>query len=150
MANFCIVGLLIAGLAAGLYRELQPRLKDRIGPVLLAMAGIGEALNVFPTDHGPANAPTTWHGVIHNLGFALFLFSALLSFVFMTASFWRESRWRRPKWLAPVGGLAVVGIVLLAALVPIVNQFALILLLFLGINLFGVQLRWLRRDQAAQ
>jgi Protein of unknown function (DUF998) len=150
MANFGMLGLLIIGLAAGLYRNVQQRLTDRIGPVLLGIAGLGEVLSVFPTDHGPANAPATWHGVVHNLGFALFFFSALLSFMFMTASFWRARRWRRPKWLALMAGVGVLGIVLLAVLVPVINQFALILLLLLGVDLFGVQLRWLGTEQSAQ
>lgn len=145
MANSAVLGLLIIGLAGGFYREVRPRLRARIGPVLMGIAGVGAVLGMFPTDHGPPNAPTTWHGVIHNLGFAVFLFSLLLSFVFLTASFWGDSRWRRSKWLAPIAGIAVVGIFLLAGLVPVINQFALILLLFVGITLFGLRLRAFRR-----
>jgi hypothetical protein len=145
MANSAVLGLLIIGLAAGYYYEVRPRLRDRIGPVLLGIAGVGAVLGLFPTDHGPPNAPTTWHGVIHNLGFALFFFSLLLSFVFLTASLWGQSRWRSPKWLAPIAGIAAVGIFILAGLVPVINQFALILLLFLFITLLGLRLRAFRR-----
>jgi hypothetical protein len=145
MANSAVLGLLIIGLAAGYYREVRPRLRDRIGPVLMGIAGVGAILGVFPTDHGPPNAPTTWHGVIHNLGFAVFFFSVLLSFVLLTASLWGDSRWRSPRWLAPIAGIAAVGIFIAAGLVPLINQLALIFLLFLGITLFGLRLRALRR-----
>jgi hypothetical protein len=144
MANAALLGLLTIGLAAGYYREVLPRLRDRIGPVLMGIAGVGAILGMFPTDHGPPNAPTTWHGVIHNLGFAVFFFSLVLSFVFLTASLWGQNRWRSPKWLAPIAGIATVGIFIVAGLVPIINQFALILLLFLGITLFGLRLLALR------
>lgn len=147
MANSAVLGLLIIGLAAGLYRQVRPRLRARIGPVLLAVAGFGEVLGLFPTDHGPPDAPTTWHGLIHNLGFAIFFFSVVLSFVFLTASFWGDDRWRSPKWLAPVVGIAAVVVVLLAVLVPVINQFALFLLLFLGITAFGLRLRALRSSR---
>jgi hypothetical protein len=140
MANSALLGLLIIGLAAGFYREVRPRLQARIGPVLLGMAGVGAMLGVFPTDHGPPTAPTTWHGVLHNVGFAVFFFSVLLSFAFLTASSWGDSRWRSPKSLAPMVGIAAIGIVVLAGLVPIIGQFALIVLLFLGITLFGLRL----------
>jgi hypothetical protein len=141
MANSAVLGLLIIGLAAGFFREVRPRLWARIGPVLLGIAGVGAVLGAFPTDHGPPNAPTTWHGVIHNVGFAVFFFSLLLSFVFLTASLWGDSRWRSPSRLAPILGIGAVGIFILAGLVPIIGQFALILLLFLGITVFGLRLR---------
>jgi hypothetical protein len=144
MANSAVLGLLIIGLATGFYREVRPRLRARIGPVLMGIAGVGAMLGAFPTDHGPPNAPTTWHGAIHNLGFAVFFLSLLLSFVFLTGSFWGDSRWRSPGWLAPILGVGAVGIFIFAGLVPIIGQFALILLLFLGITLFGLRLRILR------
>jgi hypothetical protein len=150
MANFAVLGLLIIGLAVGLYREARPRLRARIGPVLLASAGFGEILSLFPTDHGPQIAPTTWHGLIHSIGFAIFFFSAVLSFVFLTASLWGDSRWRSPRWLAPVVGIAAVGIFLLAGLAPVINQFALILLLLLGITLFGLRLRAFRGSRTEE
>jgi hypothetical protein len=141
MANAAVLGLLTIGLAAGYYREGGSRLRDRIGPVLLGIAAVGAILGAFPTDHGPPKAPTTWHGVIHNLGFAVFFFSLLLSFVFLTAFLWGKNHWRSPKWLAPTAGIGAVGILVLAGLVPIVGQFALILLLFLGLTHFGLRLR---------
>jgi hypothetical protein len=144
-ANSALLGLLIIGLAAGIYREVRPRLRARIGPVLLGIAGVGAVLGAFPTDHGPPNAPTTWHGVIHNVGFAVFSLSVLLSFVFLTASFWGDSRWRSPRWLAPMVGIAAVGILVLAGLVPIIGQFGPFVLIFLGITLFGLRLRAFRR-----
>jgi hypothetical protein len=62
MLNFTTLGLFTLALAAGLYQMVRPGLPARLGPLLLDVASLGLLLSVFPTDHGPADAPTAASG----------------------------------------------------------------------------------------
>jgi uncharacterized oligopeptide transporter (OPT) family protein len=75
-------------------------------------------LSVFSTDHGPANAPNTWHGQIHGIAFVVTFVPLLLSFFFLAASFWRDSRWQGFKWLPAVPVVAVATLLIGHGLPP--------------------------------
>jgi hypothetical protein len=146
MANFALFGALTIGLAVALYRVVRPRPLARVGPLLLGVAGVGLVLSLFPTDHGPPDAPTTWHGAIHALAFAVTFVPLLLAFFFLAASFRGDHRWRGYQWLCPALGLAaiasfVVGSVLLPASLSQLAFYVALLVLFTGLTVIGLRLR---------
>src|SRR6188768_2488293 len=81
IANFVVTGLLLIGFAAGVRRALHSGRAGTWGPILFAANGIGLIVaGVFVTDAGagfPPGAPTgppesiSWHGVLHEVGFAI-------------------------------------------------------------------------------
>ncbi len=146
VANFALFGVLTIALAVGLYRAVRPRRLARAGPMLVGAAGVGLVLSAFPTDHGPPDAPTTWHGTIHNLAFVVTFVPLLLAFFFLAVSFRGDPRWQGYQWLCPAIGLAAIAsLVLGGGLLPAsVNQAAFyvsLLLIFAGLTLLGLRLR---------
>jgi hypothetical protein len=81
IANFVVTGVLLIGFAAGIRRVLNPGRAGTWAPILFAANGVGLILaGVFRTDAGagfPAGAPEgapasiSWHGILHEVGFAL-------------------------------------------------------------------------------
>jgi hypothetical protein len=81
IATFVTSGVLLLALAAGLWRVLRPGPAGTWGPILVAANGIGLILaGLFVTDAGagfPPGAPEggpdriSWHGVLHEVGFAV-------------------------------------------------------------------------------
>ena len=146
MLNFAVLGVLTIGLAVALYRVVRPGALPRVGPFLLALAGIGLVLSLFPTDHGPPDAPATWHGNIHAVAFGLALVPLLLAFFFLAFSFSGDSRWGAYGWLSPaISTAAIVCFVLGASLLPqSLGQVALyltLLILFAGLTLIALKVR---------
>lgn len=146
IANFGLLGILLIGLAIALYRSVSPRWTARVAPALLGISGFGFLMSVFPTDHGPPNAPETWHGDIHILGFIVFLLPMVLSMFFLALSFRGDSRWSGYAWLGPVvGGLALIAFIGLAAILPAsVDQvpfYLTLLVLFVGITVVARRVR---------
>jgi hypothetical protein len=142
MANFALLGILLAGLAIALYRLVRPGWPAHIAPVLMAITGVGFLMSVAPTDHGPPNAPETWHGDIHTLGFVVAFLPLVLSMLLLAVSFRGDPRWRGYVWLGPVVGvLALIFFIGLAAIIPAsVDQVAFyltLLVLFIGITVIG-------------
>ena len=146
MANFGLLGILLIGLAIALYRSVRPRWTARVAPVLLGISGFGFVMSVFPTDHGPPNAPETWHGDIHILGFIVFFLPMVLSMFFIALSFRGDSRWRGYVWFGPVVGvLALIAFIGLAAILPTsVDQipfYLTLVVLFIGITVIARHVR---------
>jgi uncharacterized protein DUF998 len=146
MINFALLGASTIALAVGLYRVTPPRRLARAGPILLGVAGGGFVLSLFPTDHGPPDAPTTWHGAIHNLAFVVAFVPLLLAFFFLAASFRGDPRWRGYEWLCPAIGLAAIASLVVGGslLPPSLNQVAFyltLLVIFVGLTLIGLRLR---------
>jgi uncharacterized protein DUF998 len=144
--NFGLSGVLLIGLAVALYRSVRARWTARIAPVLMGISGFGFLISVFPTDHGPPNAPETWHGDIHIAGFIVFLFPLVLSMFFLALSFRGDSRWRGYVWFGPaVGVLALIAFIGLAAVMPAsVDQipfYLTLLVLFTGITVIALRVR---------
>jgi hypothetical protein len=146
MINFALFGLLTIALAVALYQMVRPGWLAHVGPILLGIAGLGLVLSLFPTDHGPPDAPTTWHGAIHGLAFGVTFIPLLLAFFFLAASFRGDPRWRGYVWLYPALGLAALAILLLAgsllpAAISQVAFYVTLLVLFVGLTLLGLRLR---------
>ena len=143
---FGLFGVLLIGLAVGLYRAVRPRPIARVGPVLLAIAGVGLLLSMFPTDHGPPNAPSTWHGDIHAIAFLVVFIPLLLSMFFFAVSFRHDPRWTGLVWVGPISGAAaLIAFIGLGALLPAsldqVSFYADLLALFVGITVIAYRLR---------
>jgi hypothetical protein len=146
MANFALFGVATIALAAALYRVVRPRPLARVAPMLLGVAGVGLVLSAFPTDHGPPDAPTTWHGALHGLAFAVTFVPLLLAFLFLAAAFRGDPRWRGYDWLGPAVALGAVaslvgGGALLPAALSQVAFYAALLVLFAGLTLLALRVR---------
>jgi hypothetical protein len=146
MLNFVVLGLWTVALAVGLSRAIRPGLRARLGPAVLGVAGVGLILTLFPTDHGPPDAPTTWHGVVHTVAFGVALVPLLLAFFLLPTSFRGDQRWRGYQWLCPVIGLLALaslafGSLLLPESLSQVPFYMTMLVVFVGLTLIGLRLR---------
>jgi hypothetical protein len=146
MANFALLGISLIGLAVALYRSVRPGRPAKVAPVLTGIAGFGFLLSVFPTDTGPPNAPATWHGEIHAIGFIVAFLPLVLSMFFLALSARGDSRWNGYGWIGPVVGIiALLTFFGLAAIMPApVDQipfYITLVVLFAGISLIGFRLR---------
>ena len=146
MLNFALLGLSLIGLAIALYRSVGPGRLAKVAPVLMGIAGFGFLLSVFPTDTGPPNAPATWHGAIHGIGFIVAFLPLVLSMFFLAVSARGDSRWNGYGWIGPlVGVIALLAFFGLAAIMPAsVDQipfYITLVALFAGISLIGFRLR---------
>lgn len=105
IANFIVVGLLIAGGGIGVGRTLDRGRLTRWVTVCIGLMGLGLVLaGIFVTDAGagfpagaPAGAPAmSWHGTIHQVGFVL----TQLAFVVVAALLAvRFGRTRQRGWM---------------------------------------------------
>jgi len=86
VANFAVSGVLYVAGAVGLRMALRPGRGSTWAPRLVALTGVGLIVaGVFTTDAGagfppgsPAGAPAmSWHGVLHEVGFALSFVGAI-------------------------------------------------------------------------
>ena len=95
IANFVVTGALYVACAVGMWRVLRPGRGGTWGPRLVGALAVGLIVSgVFLTDAGagfppgaPAGAPghITWHGILHEVGFAVALLSwTVACFVFAT------------------------------------------------------------------
>jgi hypothetical membrane protein len=102
IANFVIAGLMLVGFAVGVRRALHPGRAGTWAPILFATNGIGLVLaGVFVTDAGagfPAGAPSgapesiSWHGVLHEIGFAMASVSWLVACFVLLRRFASDGR----------------------------------------------------------
>jgi hypothetical protein len=92
--GFLLLGLCVLALAAALFRQLDARRK--IGPILLALAGVGVGVAAFRTDYGSAGGggPNTWNGTLHAVGLTIFIPFVVVSMLILAAQFRRDERWR--------------------------------------------------------
>jgi hypothetical protein len=120
IANFVVTGGLFIACAAGMRRALRPGRGGTWGPRLVGALGTGLVMaGVFVADAGagfppgaPAGAPQiSWHGVLHEVGFALATLSMLAGCLVFARRFAGLRQW---GW---VGGCvaSAVAVVVLAA-----------------------------------
>jgi hypothetical protein len=150
MLNFALLGVSLISLAVALYRSVRPGRLAKVAPVLMGIAGFGFLLSVFPTDTGPPNAPATWHGTIHGIGFIVAFLPLVLSMFFLAVSVRGDSHWNGYGWIGPVVGvIALLSFFGLAAVMPAsmdqIPFYLTLVVLFAGISLIGFRLRSLLR-----
>ena len=111
-----LTGLLIVGLALGLWRSLNPDALGRIGAGALAVAGVGVFLDgLFRLDCRGIDAACTndsWHSHAHKIesgvtGAATLIAPVILAFAFRRIPAWRDS------WLP---SLATIPVTLVASI----------------------------------
>jgi hypothetical protein len=108
IANFALAGTLLALFVRGFRHELGHSRSGRTATVLLATIAIGIAVSAFPTDRATAagDAPNTWHGYLHIIGFIAVAISSLLAPIATALALRRNPRWRG------VGMLSIAVVVL--------------------------------------
>lgn len=108
--TFFVTGLCQIAFGSVLLAQAGGGLVRRVGASLLILSGLGMAVLAFKTD--ALDSDQTWHGLLHVIGYFTFLFSLLLSYLFLAWGSWR--RFSRSSWrYAPL------------ALVPLLGAFAL-------------------------
>jgi hypothetical protein len=96
--GFLAIGIGIMSLARALHLHLpHQRRRDLVGVIALALTGLalfaGAATEDAPNSPAATSGHYTWHGWMHNIGFAVMLFSQLVAYPFL----WRRMR-RDPRW----------------------------------------------------
>lgn len=119
IANFVVTGGLFLACAIGMRQALAPGPGGTWGPILIGANGIGMIVSgVFVTDPGagfPPGAPVgppahmSWHGILHEVGFAVAALSWLAAcFVFRRRFVAQKRRgWVVACLLAPVANVVV-------------------------------------------
>ena len=93
VANFAVSGLLEAAFAVGLARPLR-RTSATIGCMLLAVTGVGLALEAFKPDAPAGSGSPTWHDEIHGTVFPVVVTSAMATAFVLAVGLWNERGWR--------------------------------------------------------
>jgi Protein of unknown function (DUF998) len=128
IANFVVTGVLYLAMAVGAHRTLSAGPGRTWVPRLLAVLGAGLVVaGVFVTDAGagfpegaPEGAPQmSWHGVLHELGFAMTVLSWTASCIVL----FRRFRAERRRGLAATSLITLV-VVLVLGLWPNMETYA--------------------------
>jgi hypothetical protein len=106
VANFVLFGLALILFAVGLHRGLAGG--SKVGPALLAVAGVAMVLAGFKTDPDISAGPQSWHGLIHGIAYLLIVFSLLPCFFFLWWRMRKDFRWRGHGLYTLVTGVVMV------------------------------------------
>jgi Protein of unknown function (DUF998) len=90
--NFIVLGLLLIAFAVAVHAVPARNRWVKAAPVLLALAGVGALVLAFNTD--PPDRDATWHGILHGVGYVIWLVSLVLAYPF---TWWRlrgSTLWR--------------------------------------------------------
>jgi hypothetical membrane protein len=107
-----LTGLLVLGLALGLWRVLPNQLWAHVGVAALAVSGAGQFLDGFlrldcrEIDAGCDDRTVSWHGLSHGIETVVTLASVLVAMFALAKAFERTERWadlRTPSFIAGVG-----------------------------------------------
>ena len=93
VANFAVSGLLAAAFAVGLARSLRGT-GTTIGCALLAVTGVGLALEAFKPDAPSGSVSRTWHDEIHGTVFPVVVTSAIATAFVLALALRNEDGWR--------------------------------------------------------
>jgi hypothetical protein len=96
IANFVLAGALLALFVRGFRQELPGSRSGRIATLLLGTIAAGIVVSGFPTDRATAagDAPNTWHGYLHVIGFVVVALSSLLAPIAVAIALRGNERWR--------------------------------------------------------
>jgi Protein of unknown function (DUF998) len=141
VTNFVVTGALYVACAVGLRRALRPGSGGTWGPRLVGALGVGlVCAGLFVTDAGagyppgaPAGAPAqiSWHGLLHEAGFMVAVFSMIVGCLVFARRF---AALKQPAWIA--ASLATPVVVLGLSFWPDLNGLSVRLVIATAI-LFG-------------
>jgi Protein of unknown function (DUF998) len=141
VTNFVVTGALYVACAVGLRRALQSGPGGTWGPRLVGALGVGlVCAGLFVTDAGagyppgaPAGAPAqiSWHGILHEAGFMVAVFSMIVGCLVFARRF---ATLKQPAWIA--ASLATPVVVLGLSFWPDLNGLSVRLVIATAI-LFG-------------
>lgn len=94
ISAFILSGLLLAGFALGLYKELAADAGAKRATVLLFSAALAMLLLGFKTDPTYRTTPHTIHGLLHDGAFVLLGLTLLPAMFLLAHIFRRNPRWR--------------------------------------------------------
>ncbi|MDQ3864272.1 MAG: DUF998 domain-containing protein [Actinomycetota bacterium] len=94
VANFVISGFLLALFAVGLHLGVREARGSQYGTALLVAAGVLIALMGFETDPIRRVGPRSWHGMIHDAAFVLFVFAFLAALFLLWRRFEADPLWQ--------------------------------------------------------
>lgn len=97
VSTFIVSGGLLAVFGLGLQRGIE-RAQDRIGPVLMVLAGGATMLLAFRTDPTYSTVERTTAGNIHDVAFGILGVSLLGSLVTLARRFHHDGHWRGHTW----------------------------------------------------
>jgi hypothetical protein len=137
--NFVALGFLAFLFARGLRTQFvhrRPGILARIGFGAVALGGL---LSAFPTDL--PGEPTSWHGLLHGLGFVLLMGGNLVAFVAAGLALREAPGWGR-LWVYSIANAAAAILVTLV-LVPLdqVSFYAAIVVLLSYYGVLGFRMR---------
>jgi len=119
IANFVVAGALTLAFAVGLRRSLRPGPGAAAGPALIAVWGVSllgaglfrtDPVSGFPAGTPAAPDPPSWHGIVHDLVFALPGFACLAAAMLVFAYAFAR---RHAPWWAVYSGLSAVAFLVL-------------------------------------
>jgi hypothetical protein len=111
-AAFLGAGVGVGALALGLRDAVAPSTSRRVALALLAIAALGWILLGLGNIDAEGE-DTTWHGVVHGIGFLLTIPTMLGAPFALARAFSRDGRWSPlHRWLPALGVAAVLAFVL--------------------------------------
>jgi hypothetical membrane protein len=115
--NFVAFGVLTIAFATGLHRAVAPTRLGLAGPVLLALSGVATFLAAaVPVREDAAGA--TYSPAGHVVAGTMFFATSALALVVLSGRFRADTRWSGlAGYAAAAGGAALIGFVLMGALV---------------------------------
>ena len=137
IANFLVSGFLLCLFALGLHLEVATgRASAAPGTTLLFVAGVAMMLMGFRTDPIERAGPRSWHGLIHDCAFVVFVLAFLAALCFLWWGWRRDERWRGcARYTLATGMLAV-----LLLLLPGVAYYLFLVTLLVWIEVIAVSL----------
>ena len=144
VANFILFGFSLLVFAIGLHRELHAMKRERVGPILLMVAGIASMLCGFKTDPGLSAGPQTISSLIHTIAFFLLLGSLIPSFFFFWRLLPKYPRWHGYDRYSLISGVLAV----ITFFVPQVGFYLSLLVMLTWIGVMALRL-WIISGQSA-
>lgn len=107
IAGFMLLGVLILFFSFGLYKGIHNGKNSIIGPVLLAISGIGYiAVGFFPCDPGCLNTSIT--GIMHVVSARIHWIGMILALLFISSSFKRDPKWKNYRLYTLASAVAIL------------------------------------------
>jgi hypothetical protein len=148
-----LTGLLVLGLALGLWRAFGSARWARIGVVALAVSGVGQFLDGFlrldcrAIDPTCTNRIASWHGTAHGVETVVTLVSLFVAMFALARAFDHEDGWTDLAVPSRIAGLvALAALVLLFAVSSGVAVLVASTIFFVWVALLGYRLLVLTRE----